>query len=265
MPILTYANDQFLSYPSSLKTAVEKIYSLQEARHLINLANKEGQIRLAIVNPNKCAFQGLWEASTRTIYVNISKQKNLGLIIQTILFELHNALGNSYFDQLWKSVKNGTLAKSAFIEKAERFEYNNLIKTETVIEKGVKLKIFPPETHLQIIPDFKLHFFYQQLTGHSDWFSKEFDKSFPCSKQKAFRGSLMNLSTLTSEDKNDLIRYIRMCRRMNAESPNNFFDPIEKEYLDLQCCLNGEASENLNCERAERRLELFQQVFKNFF
>lgn len=263
-PIITHTNE-FRSYPPELTQAVERISQLPEARSLIQKAARSGPISLRLMNPDKCQFQGLWESGSRTIYINVNEQKTLGKQIQTLLFELHNAISNAFFHQLWIDAQIGRIDKQSFVEKAERFEYNNLIQTQTLIEKGIAQKIFPPDSRFDLFPEFRLHYFFQQLCDHSEWFSDQFDKCCPSTNRKPYYGTIKNLLTLSSADRKDLARYIQMCRRMSVEFPStSAFEAIEKEREELKCCLAGTADASVNCRRAARRLELLQDVFKNF-
>lgn len=258
---------EFKSYPKELESAVQKIYKLPEAKKLLIQINKKGPITLSIDKNPAGKYNGMWVANTRTIYINAGPSRSQGAIIRTILFELHNALGNGFFADLWDNARKGTIDKEKFIEKAEKHEYDNLKKTNILIEEGVALNIFPKDTKMKIIPDFKTHYNYQQLAGHSQWFSIQYDRNCPPHMRSPYRGTLDHLSTLSVKDTNDLMRYFHLCRKLCTECPNKACDQafanIESEYMKLQACVTGQAKVGMDCSRAVRKLELFMEIFKN--
>ncbi len=187
-PFSLFGTIQFKNCPAELEPAVRKIYLLPEARALIEKASQEGEITLATMSKKKIGFQGLWEAETRTIYVN--SNRNIDKIVQTILFELHNAQSNSSFELLWGDARLGRIDKESFVERAERLEHHHLLKTQALIERGIAKGILSHDSTLSFSKQFDQYYSTQQQRGHSQWFSKEFDRTCPMHMRKPYLGTI---------------------------------------------------------------------------
>lgn len=252
-----------------LSPAVEKINQCKHAQQILQQASQAGPLNIRIASSAKCPFEGLWESSTRTIYVNKSKHNNIASQIQSIVFEMHNAANNNKLCELWKKAQNGAIDKDSFVESAERIEHANLCQTCQLIEQGIANGTFPPETRLHVITEFPMHYLYQQLADHSQWLGNEYDNICPPHmKQRPFKGSLSHLSTVSKEDKDDMKRYLRWMRGICSQTPSpqsqKAYEAIQNEFSSLNGCLaNPQSNSQAHCHRAERRWILFQGFFKN--
>lgn len=264
-PTLCFANYNFLYNSPELTPTIECICKLPEAVKVIERANAAGMLSVRISCEETASFLGMWFGKTRTIYIH-AKNNTLAGSIQTLIFELHNAIADPQFAQLWKQAREGTIDKDSFIEKAERIEFNNLKLAQALLEKGISRKVFPKECRLKFIPNFELYYYYQQLTGHSDWFSTQYDRCCPPHMRTPFKGTCRDLTKLSHEDREDLIRYFNLCDKLCCEDckrNQHVFDLICKEKENLQCCLRGCPKPNTSCHRASQRYQLFQEVFGN--
>lgn len=160
-----------------LQKYVNAIQKLPEGRELIANVQKEGSIKIAATNYSLAQqFGAFWDPDLRIIYVNPNPNRPDGSIIGSILFELHNALGNSKINHLDDLAAKRKISREKYIESMEYLEYQNSIKASAIAEKGIKLGLFPQGAHLPTYKNFEEHFYYQKVGGHSAWFGRNYDE-----------------------------------------------------------------------------------------
>lgn len=270
-PLLAAVGSKDPSYlracPVELRGIVDRLRSLPEARALMEKANRRGNVAVAWHKEKTASFNGLWNGTERTIYVNQSNGRQTGDLIQTLIFELHNAAGSDYLEELWDKARAGTIDKESFIANLERWEHEHVVKAAAMIDKGIERGLFPLMATLGASSDFHSHYMIQQLAGHSQWYSKHYDECSPNKVKQPYRGTITNLDKLTVDDKRDLNRYLSWRMQIvDAPHPNIARSQRQKalsEYNDLQACLSGKSNQNAAlCKRAEVKMQLFQDVFR---
>ncbi|MFA6915281.1 MAG: hypothetical protein WC222_02710 [Parachlamydiales bacterium] len=265
IPTLIFASSPFRYHSPKLTSAIQSITKLAEAKTLIDKANAQGMVAVETSTQETASFHGMWIGKTRTIYIN-PHHRSLGGIIQTLIFELHNAAADAQFAALWHDARCGRIDKNTFVEKAERIEFDNLKQAQAILDKGIERQFFPKDCRLQFLPEFKLYYYFQQLAGHSDWFSKQYDNSCPPHMRTPYKGTVYDLTKISVEDRDDLVRYISLCSRLcsgDNVKDAKALESIYRERNTLQNCLKGTPPLNTNCYRAAQRYKLFQEVFGN--
>ncbi len=264
IPLKISANE-IRNCSNDLKPIIHKIIQLPEACELIQKIEQEGPVCFS--SRNHCRYNGLWDANTRTIYIKTSSDRTEGKILRTLLLEMHNALSNRYFTELWQAAACGAIDKESFVKTAEYFEFLHLKKTNALIDKGISQGIFPRDARISLIPDFNAHYAYQQVAGHSQWFSRQYDLHCPPHMKVPFQGTVPHLNAMTPQESKDYLHYFHLCKKLCAERPTlaseKAFHEIVGEKSLLQTILYGQMSNSAEQRKAKRKLEMFNQVFKN--
>lgn len=169
----TFAN---INCDPQLKPALEAIQKLPEARDLINSVLKEGPIKLRVNRQISAPFGAFWGGEDRTICVNCSGKFDLGLVIGSIIFELHNAAINSELVRYDNLAYGGMIDRKNYVRSIEYLEYGNSLKASALVNKGIKANLFPKSAYLPTYETFEIHFQVQQEAGHSEWIARNFDE-----------------------------------------------------------------------------------------
>jgi hypothetical protein len=196
-----------------VKQAFHLIQNLPEARQLIQSIEKEGSVKIEILNLPQESFDAFWDGGRRTIRVNAGKNEKLGVLICSILFELHNASTNQQLKKMTTLAANGMISKDQYVESIERMEHENAIKTCALLNKGISINLFPPEAYWPILPDFEDHYKIQQIHGHSAWIAAQYDSISP--RRNAYMGTIP--PNLTRQQKKDLLQHLRMKNQLAQE------------------------------------------------
>lgn len=178
------APSQFVCDPK-LKNCMEKILQVKEARDLISSIQKEGSLRIAVSDASESKqFGAFWDLDLRTVCVHLDSQVTEGEIIGSILFELHNALVTSRYDQLDLLARNGKINKADYVKAYEQQEYYNSKNASAIAEKGISLGIFPHTARLPTYRNFEEHYHYQKIGGHSAYVARNYDMLMSESQRK---------------------------------------------------------------------------------
>lgn len=260
LPFLYSAQPQthFASSPPQAKNALNALNKLPEFRDLLVKAQKEGPVHLRMEGHPQ--FEGLWDGNSRTIVVNTKFNPSPGAIICTILFELHNAVTATYFDQLIVQAQRGALTKDQYVEKVEQAEYKNARDTQALLDKGIEMGIFPESARWPIMPNFEDHYKVQQVSGHSLFIADTYDQINPRGHMSHYKGTIHRPSWMNDQDKDEFCRYIVM--RSGLESPDSerakrFQEDLKQE---IELLKRGQANigEKHHIERNPRRIALIK-------
>src|SRR5688500_17542101 len=99
--LFSQTSNNVISCAPELTNSMQTIQKLDEGKKLIAEILKEGPLRIAVANsrvPEQ--FGACWDSVRRIIFVSISSPRNHGEIIGSLIFEMHNALNTSKFDDL---------------------------------------------------------------------------------------------------------------------------------------------------------------------
>lgn len=160
---------------SKVEEILKTIQKLPNANNVIQKVLSEGSLSIKINHCLSTKFDGYWSDSNRTIYLTKSKSTSKGNLINTLLFELHNASRNSDFEEFDQLAYHRKITKKKYIEAVEYIEYQNALATSALIEEGIALKIFPQDARWNLAEDFSYHFSIQKRTGHSAWIGEMYD------------------------------------------------------------------------------------------
>lgn len=178
-----------ISSSDSINQALWRIYHLPEGQALIEQVEKEGSIYVYYA-PFKGNSSALWNGHERSIVINSNKQRSFGELVRSIFFELHNAAEESSFNLLDSYAKQGQFLKDEYVEAVERLEHQNAVRTASILEKGVRLGLFPVDAKLPVLPNFNQHFKIQKQCGHSSQIAAAYDcLTHACHKAKTGRTS----------------------------------------------------------------------------
>lgn len=154
---------------SELHSTLTTIQKLRCAQELIHQVLKDGP--LTIKTDLDFPFEAYWDASTRTVAVARTENK-----IHSLLFELHNASTQKQFEYYNSLVIQNKISKDEYIREIEYLEYQNTYKTAAIIDEGIRVGLFPPNTHANYSSDFEDHLCDQKSTGHSAWIGEIYDE-----------------------------------------------------------------------------------------
>lgn len=195
------------------KEALQLIQRLPQACQLISSIEKEGPVKIEILSLPHENFDAFWEGGRRTIRINAERNGTLGILICSILFELHNAATNRHLKKLTLLASTGMISKEEYVEAIERLEHENALKTCALLNEGIFLNIFPAEAYWPILPHFEDHYKIQQVEGHSAWIAAQYDSLSP--HQHLYIGTLP--PNMTRQQKKDLLQYLRIKHQVIQE------------------------------------------------
>lgn len=158
-----------------LQNCFQAILQIPEARTLINAIRKEGSIQIAVQNTALSKQLGAyWDPDRRIIFIDFSSHQGDGLIIGSLLFELHNASVNSQINHLNELARMRKIDKDKYVESMEYLEYLNSLSCSKIAEKGIRMGILPSDSQLPTYSSFKEHFKAQKMSGHSAFFERNY-------------------------------------------------------------------------------------------
>ena len=158
-----------------LKPALETIQKLPEAQELINNILKEGSIRIIVNRQLSAPFGAFWGSEDRTICVNCAGRHDLGEIIGSIIFEMHNAAIDKDLNRLDSQAYQGKINRNNYVRSIEYLEYCNSLKASALVTKGIERGIYPRSAYLPTYESFDIHYRVQQEAGHSAWIARNYD------------------------------------------------------------------------------------------
>lgn len=253
---------QFASYAPQTRQAINLLQQLPEFRELLIKVQNEGPVHVKVeAHPS---FEGLWDGNSRSIVINSRLNRTLGQMICTILFELHNAATARYYDDLIVQAENGRLTKDQYVEKVELAEFKNAKNTHDLLEKGIKMGLFPESAHWPVPLNFDEHYKVQQVSGHSQFIANSYDQINPRARGSMFRGTIQRPAWLGEQDKDELCRYIMMRAGLDSEDEgraDRFREDLHKEITRLENSHHKRAPRQ-DIERLQRRVELIKIAMK---
>lgn len=178
--IFAASSDMGIDCAPQLRSCLNAIQQLPEARKLITNVQKEGPIRIVLTNHSLSRqFGAFWDVDRRIISISPAPHESEGDIIGSIIFELHNASTNSKINHYDHLASIGEIDRDNYVRAIEYLEYENSKKASLMAEKGIKLGLFPKSATLPTYSNFEEHFHYQKIGGHSAWIGKTYDQLAP--------------------------------------------------------------------------------------
>lgn len=169
-------NPQAISCAPALQPYLLKMLQVPEIKYFIAEIQKEGLFTIDLNNNSLSQqFGAYWDVDRRVICINLSAHQTEGEVIGSILFELQNAASNATIEAIDRSAKDKKINRQQYIESIEYMEYKNSLNAAFLAKKGIDMGIFPQDALLPTYKDFKEHFYYQQIGGHSAFIGKNYD------------------------------------------------------------------------------------------
>lgn len=159
-----------------LYQAVQSIYKVPEARTLAYSLEFDGPITVRMGDFGRATSDAMWRSAERCILLNNAKRWTEGRKIASILFEMHNASINRELCYIDSLARSGNLSKEEYILTVERVEYNNVIKTRALIDKGISMGVFPKDAYFPVLKNFEDHLKLQQEAGHSAFIARNYER-----------------------------------------------------------------------------------------
>jgi len=249
-------------FSQEAQSAFEAIKKLPEVVQLINDAERDGPIRLEMRDLGSNNFEAFWDSTNRVIRVNSVTNKSFGNLIASVLFELHNASSDRYFKQLYSSANHGHIDKNGYVESVEKMEHQNALNTSMLLDKGIRLGVFPKDSRWPIFRSFEDHYKVQQLTEHSQWIASNYDKVFRNRGFGVFHGSIPGIARMSPEDKRDMIRYLGIKNDLESPVDRQSSHGAARLYAEQQALAKCYTGKSQNCSRTKEKVALLEQVFK---
>ena len=157
----------FLLFLSPLDQAHQAVRQLPECRPILDQIEREGGYQ--VIENRSAPFTAQWNPNRRTIEVNSQSHENVGRIIVSILFEMHNALGNSRLTHLQDLARSRRLPKKLFVRKMEQKEWKNWESTCALLAIGREKGIFPQTATAKSFRSFANYLDIQERSGHTEY------------------------------------------------------------------------------------------------
>lgn len=251
---------EILSSNDTLKKAIQTLENLHEFQDLVKTVERDGPIRIQMEDLENASFDAYWESHTRKIQVNLSRNKDFGTLVASILFELHNAKTDKHFNSLYKMAMNGQISKEAYVENVERMEHGNALSTSNLLEKGIQLGIFPKTASWPILRDFDDHYKLQQIRKHSHFLADNYTSfAHPQQKNRPYKGTLPNIP---DDEKENFVRYLKI--------KNDLLSPSKEKQMTALIALKQEfkkvdqfnfATNSRELMTIQRKINLMDIVF----
>jgi hypothetical protein len=162
-------------HPPQITQPLNLLYRLDESRQLLEKVESEGQLTIKSSHFGANQSNAAWVPSERAIYLNFGKRRTVGSIIASIVFELHNALSDQQFDYYDELAKQGKISRDQYIAAIEHVEYLNACNASKILEKGIRMGVFPYDAEWPVPSNFQQHFHIQQMAGHSAIIGQMYD------------------------------------------------------------------------------------------
>lgn len=261
--IMFHGEARLVNNSPELTTTIETLEKLPEAKALIAEVEKQGPVRVVYMDMPGQELEGFWNASARQIEVNRSLKKTTGSLVCTVLFELHNAKTSQRLIQITDMARNNQISKDEFVSSVERMEHQNALNASNLLEKGIKMGVYPADARWPIYYQFDTHYKLQQVLQHSKWLANHYDKLNKIGPKQELKGTIPGLNKFSEADRRDFLRYLWIKNDLESpfeEQQQKAFTALSKEYGKIEACVKGSSNPG-ECVRVDRKLELMELAF----
>lgn len=159
-----------------LMRAFDTALQLEEVRQVWNQINQEGAVRILAKQGDRNNFTAYWEGENRIICVNVGLKRRVSEQISSIIFEMHNALRDKKTVELYNQASEKRISRDTFAKEMERLEYENSLDACDLVDKGVRLGIYPRDCFLQRYPNFEEFLREQKMHGHYQHYMRAYQE-----------------------------------------------------------------------------------------
>lgn len=191
----------------NVRAVILQLKRMPESNEVIRQALGMGSITVEMSSKGM-PFNAMWENYERRIVVDKRASKDQGSLLCHLLFELTNAVAEPRYQELCELAIDGLIDCDSYVEAVERIEYENMVRTVAIIEKGISSGIFPSTAGWEVIHDFDIHYKIQQLAGHSLLIAKEYQEITGRKRFSSYQGTVKNLKRMSHSEKMSLIEYL---------------------------------------------------------
>ncbi len=169
-------------------TSASSILCAKELNHILAIAQKlpetnqifekvleDGPLYIEVNRHISKEFEGYWSDDERTIYLTKTRSTTDGMLIATLVFELHNAYRNHELRSLTKKAEAQGICKEDFVRQYEYVEFKNAKDAQRLVNLGIERGIYPYTSSIDYHDNFEDHYALQQRVGHSAWIGNMYD------------------------------------------------------------------------------------------
>ncbi len=196
-----------ITAPKELQKPMQIILAHRESADFIHSLEQEGGIRVLYSSFPKQKITALWEANSRTIYINKDRPYSESDIIRSIIFELHNAASSKQLEAIYDKAYRGQISKENFVRSIEFMEHKNALMAQQLIENGIRAGKFSKGCTLHCFANFDDYYALQQLFEHSHWIAARYDEVSPL-KKTAYMGTIGSLPLSEKKNRIALLNYL---------------------------------------------------------
>lgn len=188
--------------PAELQKAVDFIAADTEASELFQKAASQGI-------PIKIKFQSdlLNREFARYCYgsntIALSSQlqdRSIDQIVPYLVFELNNARKSSQFKEIDEKCEDAGIEET--VRRVEQCEYDSALETNRLIQKWIAENKLPETTAFcRVFPNFRDHYLFQQISGHSQQIADRYTNRFSSCYQGTWK-------VIPSQDEIPLLKFL---------------------------------------------------------
>lgn len=164
----------FNSVPKELQNEVTMLQNFPETKALVQSIENEGPVSLRWMEI-KAGFNAFWSGEHRIIAINSAKRWSSGEKLYSLLFELQNAHADKELRHLDDLASKKQIDKQRYIESVEKAEYQNVVKTSQLLQRGISQGYFPRNMQIPYYPGLIEHLHMQKMSGHSDAIANKYE------------------------------------------------------------------------------------------
>lgn len=233
-----FVSEYFHRYPREIEYHLAFLMQIPLVCQLLDQVKHDiGKINIDVIDLDN--IHAFWDVDQRTIFISVFLIKETQeKIVSILLFEFFNAAKSELLRQV-------VFNKSSIEERVceiEKLEHDSALQTRDV------LSVIYPENENEftnIYDDFRLHYIYQQISGHSEWLAKKISGG-----SASFKGTLnYPIEDLSERDKNVIqslfYSHIRGFQCGESFEVKEFYRKIE--ILKKVCSSDATYAKALNC------------------
>lgn len=136
------------------------------------------------------------------------EDRSIEQIVPYLLFELNNARQSSRFREIDETC--GKIGLEETVSQIEQCEYASAIETNRLLQKWIKEGKMPKASPFsRILPNFRDHYLYQQISGHSQQIADRYKGQFSTSYQGTWK-------FVPSKDEIPLLKHLFELKMLHA-------------------------------------------------